>query len=139
MEALIELFNEYKSIILLSGGLALLAYIVYKLCEFITREANTVVIELENKVSLAISIYEDGRTSMNISYPEHLKKLFKGKNKTKLNGTYNDFLDSLPKEYVIEYVYELEYITEKETYKRNGSTENIDEIRTKIEKLIKYK
>ena len=85
MESLVQIFNEYKSIILLSGGLVLLAYLVYKITEFITKEANTIVVELENKASLSISIYEDGRTNMGISYPEHLKKVFKTKKKINEN------------------------------------------------------
>lgn len=139
MEKLIELFNQNKSIILLAGSLIILAYLVYKITEFITKKTNTIVIEVENKVNLSISIYEDGRSSMNISYPEHLKKIFKNKTKIKDNETYNDFLNNLPKEYIIEYVYELEYITNEGSYKRTGTTDNIEEIRTKIEKLIKYK
>lgn len=139
MEKLIELFNQNKSIILLAGSLIILAYLVYKITEFITKKTNTIVIEVENKVNLSISIYEDGRSSMNISYPEHLKKIFKNKTKIKDNETYNDFLNNLPKEYIIEYVYELEYITNEGSYKRTGTTDNIEEIRTKIENLIKYK
>ena len=50
MDKLVEICNQYKAIILLAGGLSLLAYLVYKLSEFISKETNKVVIELENKV-----------------------------------------------------------------------------------------
>ena len=137
MDKLVEIYNQYKAIILLAGGLSLLAYLVYKLSEFISEETNKVVIELENKVNLTISIYEDGRTSINFSYPEHLKKVFN--KKIKANGEYNEFLNSLPDEYIIEYNYEIEYITEEDTYKRTGTTMDKEELRNKIEKLIEYK
>ncbi len=137
MDRLIELYNQYKSIILLSGGFILLAYLVYKISEFISKETNKVVIEVENKVNLNISIHEDGKTSISFSYPEHLKKIFN--KKINSNGNYNDFLNSLPSEYTIDYNYEIEYITKEDSYKRTGQTNDIDELRNKIEKLIKYK
>ena len=63
-----------------------------------------------------------------------MKKVFN--KKIKANGDYNEFLNSLPDEYIIEYNYEIEYITEEDTYKRTGTTMDKEELRNKIEKLI---
>lgn len=139
MEILTILFNSYKSIILLAGSLIILAYIVYKISQYITKEANTIEIKVENKANLEITVYEDGRTTMNTSYPDTLKKLFKTNKKLPPNATYLDFLNTLPTDYLITYEYTIKYINnQNEEVKRIGSTSTIEEIEKQITNLIKY-